>query len=129
MVKLTYLDTSAAAKLVLDEAESDALAAYTDQSDLILVASWLLFTEMLCAVTRRPEPIDEEIARQALDPVEFVDVTRNDLITASRLGPLRSNDAIHLTIALRMQADEIITYDRELTEAANRYGLKAVSPA
>lgn len=127
-MRVAYLDTSAAAKLVLDEPESPALFDYLADDDIVLISGWLLFTEMLCAVGRRPELIDDDVARQAIDQLEFVDISRHDLIAAARFSPLRSNDAIHLAVALRMQADEMITYDRELIDAAPRFGVAAVSP-
>jgi len=36
--------------------------------------------------------------------------------------------AVHLAVALRLQADEIVTYDSELVEAAHNFGLLAVAP-
>lgn len=127
-MKLCYLDTSAALKFVVLEPEREALLDYVEDPQLVLVSSWLLYTEMLCASGRRPEQLSEEIAKQALDAVEFVDVSRHDLISASRLAPLRSNDAIHLAVASRLQVDEILTYDHELIEAASRLGIAASSP-
>ena len=129
MVKVAYLDTSAALKLVLDERESNALLDYLEsEADLVLVASWLLFTELQCAAGRRPHEIPEELVRQVLDPVELTDVSRHDLIAAAQHTPLRSADAIHLAVALRLEAHELITYDTELAAAATRLGLRAVSP-
>lgn len=128
-MRLAYLDTSAALKLVVEEDHSTALLAYlTDQPSLTLTASWLLYTEMHCAAGRRPNSIAIESIREVLDQIEFVDQTRNDMIFAARLAPLRSNDAIHLAVAMRLQVDEFITYDRELIEAAPRVALAPVSP-
>jgi predicted nucleic acid-binding protein len=41
----------------------------------------------------------------------------------------RSNDAIHLAVALKVGADEIVTYDGQLIEQATAAGLTVVSPA
>ena len=49
-----YLDTSAALKLLLDEAESDALARAIDDAGPELAACWLLETEMRRAAHREP---------------------------------------------------------------------------
>ena len=50
------------------------------------------------------------------------------MIAAGTLTPLQSNDAIHLAVAIRLGADEIITYDAELTEAARTAGLSIYAP-
>lgn len=127
-MRVAYLDTSAALKFIVYEPERNALINHVSDSSLTLVSSWLLYTEMLCAAGRRPEQLSVETAKQALDHVEFVDLTRHDMIGAARLTPLRSADALHLAVALRLQADEIITYDRELAETAAKFGIRAASP-
>lgn len=130
---IAYLDTSAAMKLLVDEAESDALAAHltsptTDERRL--VASWLLHTELHCAANRHPVDVDVDAVRVLLDTVSLVDLTRGDLLTAGTLpGGLRSHDAVHLAVALRVGADEVITYDGELAAAAGQAGLAVVRPA
>lgn len=128
-MRVAYLDTSAAFKLVVDEDGSAELESFLiDDPSRVLVSSWLLFTELHCAAGRRPSEIDEQSVLQALDAVEFVDVSRKDLLYAARLVPLRSNDAIHLAVALRLEAQELITYDDELAAAARRLGIAPVSP-
>lgn len=65
-----------------------------------------------------------------MDAVSLIDVTRGDLLTAGALpGRLRSNDAIHLAAALRVGADEMITYDGELATAAGLAGLAVAGPS
>ena len=128
-MNLAYLDTSAAMKILIQEPERDAFIEYLSTRVPILTASWLLFTELHCAAGRRPEHFDDEKVRSALDHVEFVEVSQQDFIAASRLAPLRSNDAIHLAVAQRLQVDEILTYDQELIEAAARIGMRTVSPS
>lgn len=128
-MRVAYLDTSAAMKLVIEEAETNALLDHLEADpDLVLVSSWLLHTELHCASGRRPQDVPEETVREVLDPVELADVTRRDLISAGRHTPLRSNDAIHLAVALRVDADELLTYDAELGEAARRLGLTVTAP-
>ncbi|MGD9606259.1 MAG: type II toxin-antitoxin system VapC family toxin [Leucobacter sp.] len=129
-MRLAYLDTSAAMKMVIEEQHSASLERYlSDNPSLILTASWLLFTELHCAGGRRPLQVDLERVHQALDQVELVELKQRDFIAATRLAPLRSADALHLTVAMRLQADEILTYDRELAEAAERAGIRALAPA
>jgi len=82
-----------------------------------------------CAAASRPGLLSVETVREVLDQVEFVDISRKDLIDAASLAPLRSNDALHISVALRLEVNEFITYDRELIDAAERFGVRAVSPA
>ena len=131
---ICYVDTSAAMKLLVEEAESDALNAFLqstaerrDQSTL--VASWLLHTELHCAANRHPDDVDAESVGILLETVSLIDVTRGDLLTAGALpGRLRSNDAIHLAVALRVGADAMLSYDDELANAAAATGLSVQQP-
>jgi hypothetical protein len=128
-VTISYLDASAAIKLVFDEPQSDALTAdLAGDDDRRLVSSWLLHTEMHCAAGRHPQDVDLEAVRTVLDAVSLIDLTRGDLLAAGTHAPLRSNDAIHLAVALRVGADEIVTYDEELVEQATAAGLRVLSP-
>lgn len=124
---ISYLDTSAAMKLVVEEAESDALA-HELSSGRDLIASWLLHTELHCAAGRHPEAVAADTVNRVLATVNLVDLTRGDMLAAGTLTPLRSNDAIHLAVALRLGVDEIVTYDTELIDAARSAGLLVVVP-
>lgn len=129
-MRLSYLDTSAAFKLVADEPESGALVAELGQDDRPqLVSSWLLHTELYCAAGRSPAPIPAEHLQAVLTNVMLVDLRRGDLISAAGQRGLQSNDAIHLSVAERLGVDELITYDAELAAAATQAGLSVVSPA
>ncbi len=128
-MQTVYLDTSAAMKLVIDEAESDALVdELASDGDRRLVSSWLLHTELHCAAGRHPRDVDLDAVRSVLDTVSLVDLTRGDLLAAGTHAPLRSNDAIHLAVALRIGSDEIVTYDAELAARAQSAGLAVRSP-
>lgn len=128
---IRYLDTSAALKLLVEEAESAALARELTASVAAgdrLVASLLLHTELHCAARRRAD-LDPASVRAVLDSVGLVDVRRDDLLrAASSAWGLRSADAIHLATALRLDVDEIIAYDHELCDAAETAGLRVSSP-
>jgi len=131
-VVISYLDTSAAMKLLVEEAQSSALMNYLQSAtqERQLVASWLLHTELHCAANRHPDEVDLESVGIILDTVSLIDLTRGDLLTAGTLpGRLRSNDALHLVVALRVGADELITYDAELDAAAHAAGIVAVRPS
>ena len=129
---IVYVDTSAAMKLLVEEAESAVLADYLEQSRAAsdsLVASLLLHTELHCAANRRPEEILPESVAAVLSAVALIDVESGDLTTAPLLpGRLRSADAIHLATALRTDARAMIVYDAELGAAAARAGLQVHSP-
>jgi predicted nucleic acid-binding protein len=129
----SYLDTSAAMKLLVEERESQALTAYLTSSDAgerQVVASWLLHTELHCAANRHPDEVDLGAVAVVLDAVTLVDLSRGDLLTAGALpGRLRSNDAIHLAVALRVGVNEMITYETELAGAAEAAGLAVAAPS
>lgn len=126
----SYLDTSAAMKLLVEEVESAALTTYLQSAEVSdVVASWLLHTELHCAANRHPDDIDLSAVGVVLDTVTLVDLTRGDLLTAGALpGRLRSNDAVHLAVALRVGALEMLTYDVELAAAAGASGLAVARP-
>ena len=129
---IAYLDTSAAIKLLVEEAESAGLSSYLQGlgTDLDLVASWLLHTELHCAANRHPNDIDLGAVALLLEAVTLVDLTRGDLLTAGALpGRLRSNDAVHLATALRLGVTELISYDAELLAAAQQAGLAVAQPS
>lgn len=128
---ISYLDTSAAMKLLVEEAESAVLTGHLMDlpANHRLVASWLLHTELHCAANRHPDEIQLGAVGVVLDVVTLVDLSRGDLLTAGTLpGGLRSHAAAHLAVALRLGADEMITYDDELAVAATAAGLAVVRP-
>lgn len=127
---IRYVDTSAALKLVVDEAESDAVAANLTTSSKRgdhLVASMLLHTELHCAARRRG--LDAEAVRTVLDVMTLIDIVREDLLRASSSAwGLRSADAIHLATALRLDVDDLVTDDAEMQVAAREAGLRVTAP-
>ncbi|MDQ3543793.1 MAG: PIN domain-containing protein [Actinomycetota bacterium] len=126
-MKLSYVDTSAAMKLVISEPESAALAEAL-ATDRRLVASWLLHTELHCAAGRHPGDVNVADVQDVLNTMNLVDLTRGDMIAAGTHAPLESNDAIHLAVAIRLGTDEMVTYDLELAEAAKAAGLAIIAP-
>jgi predicted nucleic acid-binding protein len=129
-VVIAYLDTSAAMKLLVDESESAALTSYLQSDEHIhVVASWLLHTELHCAANRHPDDIDPASVGIVFDTITLIDLTRGDLLIAGGLpGRLRSSDAVHLAVALRVGVDGVITYDAELAAAAASSGLEVLGP-
>ncbi len=126
-----YLDTSAAAKLVVAETGSTAMVSWSAAHEGQVVSSDLLRTELLRA-TRRAAPGRMPRARTALDALTLVSLSALTFERAGALGPdeLRSLDALHLAAALELgdELDGIVTYDERLAEAAARHGVEVVAP-
>lgn len=120
---MIYLDTSAAAKAVLDEADSPAVRRlFADGTDF--VSSTLLAVELHAVADRRfvqPDAVHEIIDRVAL-------VSLGDDITTTAINlhsGLRTLDVLHLATALRLGSaiTGILTFDKELAEASKQRGL------
>lgn len=135
-----YLDASAAAKLIVDEPESLALAAFIREhlsrqlGTRALVSSELLRTELLAVAGRVGAQADD--ARTLLRSVQLLALTTAICDAAGRIagavaGPaLGSLDAIHLASALTVVSDidSIVTYDKQFRDTARSMGLEVVSP-
>lgn len=126
-----YLDSSALVKLIVEEPESAALAAQLDalrSQGADLVSSMLAFTEVHCAVQRLGVPASDQV-NATLSRLNLINVTRQDLLRAGTSEwRLRSADAIHLATALRVDADWMVCYDRELSERSAAVGLPTMAP-
>ncbi len=126
-----YLDTSAAMKLVVEEDESAVLSVALDSlgADDRLVSSWLLHTELHCAAGPRGDEGVVDTIIGVLESLTLIDLLRTDLMNAPRQASgLRSQDALHLTVALRIGVDAIVTYDQEQADAASSLGLRVLQP-
>jgi predicted nucleic acid-binding protein len=126
-----YLDASAAAKLLVDEAESAALTTYLDavSAEQGPVSSGLLETELRRLAVRLD--LDQTEVTGLLARIDLVDPPRSMFHEAGLLPGtrLRSLDALHLATALRVDADTVVAYDVRLLEAAQSVGLGVHSPA
>lgn len=128
----TYIDSSAAVKLLVNEVESAAVAAYVNRlgdNAISLSASHLLETELRRFAARVDVP--QANVTEILDVVDLVDADRLLFLEAGLLPGkhLRSLDALHTATALRIEADEFLTYDARQAEAARSVGLRVTSPA
>ena len=126
-----YIDTSALVKLVVAEAETEALQRWLNQSERHPVACDLVRTELMRAV-RRVAPDRTRRARLVLDTLTLTQVTPSVFEQAGRLDPaeLRTLDAVHLSAALGLgdDLDGIVSYDDRLNAAANQVGVAVFSP-
>ena len=132
---MIYLDTSALAKLLVDEAETSELRSWliTQSRDgEHAVTSALSRVELLRAVARQQEPGLADRARYLLDGLDILPLTDAVIALAESIGParLRSLDAIHLASASQVgpQLSSFVTYDHRLTEGCRDVGFDAQSP-
>lgn len=125
-----YLDTSAAVKLIVQEAESDALAAELGSNEPKLVACLLLETELRRLVAREAV-LTQKAVTDLLRGVDLYELPP-PLFAEAGLLPgdhLRSLDALHLAAAIRLEVDVVMTYDQRMADAATSLGLQVLAPA
>ena len=124
-----YLDTSAAAKLAVDEPETDALFDWLRLRPSVL--SDLHRTELRRAASRRGGRAVVR-AGEVLRSRRVLRIAPEIFESAGRVGPplLRSLDALHLAVAqtLGPDLDGIVAYDRRLLDAATAAGIEVASP-
>jgi uncharacterized protein len=129
--RLVYADSSALVKLVIEEPESEALAAYIDEARPVLATSRVALVEVVRAVgLANPSTEARDEAVRAVESCLLVDVTDVLLRSAAALASLtvRTLDAIHLASAQRIGADEVLVYDARLREAAASAQLATAAP-
>ncbi len=129
-----YLDTSAATKLILPEAESAALRAWCDRTRATggrVVIGDLVRAELLRTV-RRHDPDLLPFADRTMSRFDRLRVTRDEFDRAAAIEPpaLRTLDALHLAAALQLGAAlaGVVSYDRRLAEAADLQGVARTAP-
>jgi predicted nucleic acid-binding protein len=122
-----YIDTSAAVKLLVEEAESAALAEYLDQQELETFACLLLETELRRFAVRHDIPQAEVTA--ILDAISLYDMPHSLYYEAGILAGrnLRSLDALHLAAAVRLGAHAMLCYDDRLMNSAEELGLEVLA--
>ena len=131
-MSLYYADTSAVIKLLVEETDSKAFAAFYDaHSDAEWVSSALLRIELTRAVARAMPALLPD-ARDLLLAFSCIAID-DDIVEGAINEPdrgLRSLDAIHLATAriLAPDLDALVTYDDRLLGAATEAGLAAISP-
>jgi hypothetical protein len=128
---ILYVETSAAAKLIIEEPESSRLAAHLDRAvdqDDGLLSSMLLETELRRLAVRTG--VAQSVVTRLLERFDLLEIDRSLYREAGLLpGPhLRSLDAIHVAAALRANADAMVTYDLRQADAADSVGLSVQTP-
>lgn len=135
----TYVDTSAWIKLLSREEHTDQMRDFVTSrlnEGATLISSDLIHVELRRAALRIGMPL--LLAAESLELLSTVSLTRGTLVGAgSRVFPSgprgrarnpKTLDAIHIETALAVGADELVTYDQGLADAANSLGLMTVSP-
>ena len=137
-----YVDTSALAKWYLNEARSEEFAAWI-QAESETYISTLTVVEMRCLLARRrrDHEISVEMEQKVFATLED-DIAQGFLIqhlvddesmrgalvllTVLPDHPLRTLDAIHLSIARRLGTERLATADRVMIAAAPVIGFSVV---
>ena len=128
LLRRFYLDTSAAAKLLVQEPESIPLAGWADGANIGLVATHLLETELRRFANRHGLPHANVSA--ILNRIDLHDLPPS-LYREAGLLPghaLRPLDALHLAASIRLDVDALVTYDARLARAAEEMGLQVHAP-
>jgi len=125
-----YLDASAAVKLLVEEAETEALRTHL-RIKPVRASSELLAVELVCVAYRLGIPAVD--AERLAGTLILLPLDSRVLARARRPyePPQRALDAIHLATAeLSSEAvDEFVTYDQQQGRAAIDIGLSVVGPA
>src|ERR1700722_3340593 len=129
---MIYLDTSAALKLVMPEAETAGLELWiAERAGVPRISSRLLRIEMLRSVARTaPQRISRaNVVLSSIALVSIDDVASTAEVIGDRT--IRSLDAIHLAAAHRLRADHpaFVRYDKGLGHSAQALGLPVEAPA
>jgi len=142
MRKTVYLDTSALAKWYLNETRSEEVEAYIQRTAPVNISD-LTVVEMRSLLARRCREgdIDRETEIKVYSTFEE-DSRQGSLCRNSLPGgtaaaavhliatlpevALRTLDAMHLAVALEIQAEEIASADRTMLSAAKALGLSVV---
>ncbi len=130
---MIYLDSSALLKLLFEEAESAALAAWiSERAGTPMVSSELAKAEVVRAA-RRLDAATVPAARALVSQLDLIPLSGELLAEAADAGhpSLRTLDAIHLASALSIRGDltEFVVYDNRLAAAAEAAGVQPIRPS
>ena len=126
-----YFDTSALAKLILVEKESEALRDWVRaRRGVPRITNVVGVVELQRLAARVGQPALSS-AIQLLARIDQLDMTSIALARAAQLPPpeVRTLDALHLASASELSdLETIVTYDVRMISAAVGYGLPVASP-
>jgi len=137
-VTIVYFDSSAFVKLTIEEDGSDLVAELWDRCDAA-VSSRLAYPEVRAAMSAaaRDHRLDAADYRAAVRlweqywaAVRVIEFSESVSVHAGSLAGdhrLRGADAVHLSSALTVGADQVVAvWDARLASAAQRLGLSTV---
>lgn len=128
--ELTYADSSALVKLLIDEPESVALEREIAKGSVLTTSRIAIVEVSRATALSDPSPEKAEDTRRLLSSCLLVQVTDEVLEGALTLVSehVRTLDAIHLATALRMNAQRMLTYDRRMLASAVEHGIAVSHP-
>jgi predicted nucleic acid-binding protein len=124
---IVYVETSAAAKLLVEEEASARLAEHLDALRVAPVSSLVLETELRRLAVRVELP--QAAVTSVLERVDLLETDRS-LYREAGLLPgrhLRSLDALHVAAALRLDAAVMLSYDHCQIAAAEAVGPRTLA--
>jgi predicted nucleic acid-binding protein len=128
---VTYLDTSAMVKLLMQEPESPALRSWLGGWPR-RSSSALLRVELVRTARRAGLPRLVAEARRQVAGVHLIRLDDDLLERAADLEPasLRSLDAVHLAAAMSLGSDlgAVVSYDERMLDGAHALGLPVSTP-
>ena len=136
---ITYFDTSAFIKLIINEIGTDEVESYWDEGGDV-ASCQLLVVESTAALVRARQNDRISIATynssiSLLDDLyqrlTIVNIDENllaDACVVTKTEKLRAYDAVHLASALKIGATIFASADIDLCHAANRQGLTIFNP-
>jgi len=127
-----YLDTSALAKLLIDEPESAALETWLEARPGPLLTSVLAQIELALTLARRGSPVG--LGDELLRGVARLEINEPVRRRATTLRSMRALDAIHVATAIELDALApgsviVVTYDARMRAASASAGLATAGPA
>jgi len=126
-----YLDTSALAKLVVNEQESAALRSWIGTRSGTPLCTCVIGAVELQRMSARAGQLALATAVRLLARIDLLELTAPVLALAGQLPPpeVRTLDALHVaSAALFSDLVVVITYDNQMAAAARGYGLPVASP-
>ncbi|MGH3588746.1 MAG: type II toxin-antitoxin system VapC family toxin [Pseudonocardia sp.] len=124
---IVYVETSAAAKLLVEEAASTRIAMHLDDLAENPVSCLVLETELRRLAVR--VDLQQTAVTSVLERFDLLEPDRSLYREAGTLPGrhLRSLDALHVAAAMRWDADVMISYDHRQLAAAEAVGLRTLS--
>lgn len=115
---------------MIDEPESASLVRHLGDEPLLATSRIAIVEVLRATAIANPAREVAQAATRLLASCLLVGVTDRLLRRASGLASasVRSLDAIHLASALRVEAEELVAYDRRLVAAASEHGIAVSSP-